>query len=203
MIPPGRNRTTSAPGLVDLPTPRRPSKEVALERKKKDDAAATKAEAKRLAAARVAELESSQAIAALSKKARTNQLGPKQARKRPVMSTSLRDVSFCDHRSDDRFAQSARLPQTQVVTPQPAPNTVLVKNTSNTSGKKRKADEQSGTTVAKKKKKGGPRYVSVAKFFDFNPLMVCIQGRCSLKAEGFPTPHQQPPHPRRTGRCHR
>ena len=92
MKPPGRNRTTSAPGVVDLPAPRRSSKEVALEKKKKDEAAAAKAEAKRLAVARVVELES-QATTGPNKGTRANKLGPKQPRIRPAMSASSK-VSF-------------------------------------------------------------------------------------------------------------
>jgi len=93
MKPPSRNRTTSAPGLVDLPTPRRSSKEVVLEKKKKNDAATAKAEAKRLAAAQVADLEN-QPIAGPNKGTRTNQLGPKRPKKRPAMSAGIEVSSF-------------------------------------------------------------------------------------------------------------
>ena len=95
MKPANRVRTTTTPGIVDLPRPRRSSKEVALEKKKKIDAVAAKAEAKRLAAAQVAEVES-RATTGQNKGAGTNRLGPKQQKKRPVTSVS-REVSFSDH----------------------------------------------------------------------------------------------------------
>ena len=84
--------TTATPGVVDLPTPRRSSKEVALEKKRKVDALAAKAEAKRLAVARVAEVKS-QVTKGQNKGTGTNRPGPKQTKKRPAMSAS-REVSF-------------------------------------------------------------------------------------------------------------
>jgi hypothetical protein len=88
-----RNRTTLTPGVVDLPKPRQTSTEVALEKKKKSDAATAKAEAMQLAAVRVAELERRTATT------HGERLTRKQPRKQPAMSAS-RDVSFSDRRSD-------------------------------------------------------------------------------------------------------
>jgi len=90
-----RKRTTLTPGVVDLPKPWRTNAEVALEKKKKNDAAAVKAESKRLAAVRVAELERQVAIAQREGSG-VNALIPKQLRKRPATIAS-RDVSFSDH----------------------------------------------------------------------------------------------------------
>lgn len=70
-----RKRTTLTPGVVDLPRARRSSAEVSLEKKKKSDAATKKAEAKRLAAARVAELEKQAVMMATTKKSHTRPLG--------------------------------------------------------------------------------------------------------------------------------
>ena len=78
-----RNRTTLTPGLVDAPKARRSSQEVALEKKTKKDAATAKAEAKRLAAVRVAELEK-EAIAR-NKGSGAGNPGSKRSHKRPVM----------------------------------------------------------------------------------------------------------------------
>jgi len=79
--------------MVDRPPPRRSSAEVALDKKKKSDAANMRVEAKRLAAVRVAEIESQTLAVAQKKGSKTNASGPKQSRKRPVTSTS-RSVSF-------------------------------------------------------------------------------------------------------------
>ena len=95
MKPPDRpNRTTLRPGVVDLPAsrPRRSPEEIALEKRKKHDAAAAKAETQRLAAARVAELEIQTPVVARSKGRNTSAL-TKQSRKRPTTDTT-RDVSF-------------------------------------------------------------------------------------------------------------
>ena len=62
MKPPAQNRTTSTPGVVDLPRPRRTTAEVTLEKKKKSDMAATKAETKRQVGVRLAELERQMAM---------------------------------------------------------------------------------------------------------------------------------------------
>lgn len=92
MRPPARNRTTSTPGAVDLPAPRRSSEEVALEKKRKSDAAEARAKAIRLAAARVAEIENKALAAAKDKRSGTSTPGPKKSRKRPGASTT--DVSL-------------------------------------------------------------------------------------------------------------
>lgn len=96
-----RKRTTLTPGVVDLPKPRRSTTEVALEKKKKDDVANVKAEAKRLAATQVAELEK-QAVAARNEGSSINALTRKQPRKRPGASAS-KDVS---HPIIDRISSS-------------------------------------------------------------------------------------------------
>lgn len=101
MKPPPRNRTTSTPGVIDLPASRRSSEEVALEKKRKSEVASARAKAMRLAAARVAEVES-QALAAAHNKRNSSKPPPKQSRKRPVASAT--EVSLSDDRSDKRLA---------------------------------------------------------------------------------------------------
>ena len=99
MKPPDRNRTTSTPGMVDRVQPRRSSAEVTLEKKKRSDAANARAQAKRLAAVRVTEIESMQ-----KKGNTTSTPNPKQPRKRPLTGAS-RDVSVLDRQSSKPLAQ--------------------------------------------------------------------------------------------------
>ena len=96
MIPPDRNRTTSTPGVVDLPAPRRTTAEVTLERKKKAAAANARVEAKRLAEAQVAEVES-RAVVAQKKGSGVNGLGPKRSHKRPASNASLLITNLIAH----------------------------------------------------------------------------------------------------------
>jgi hypothetical protein len=92
MRPPPRTRTTLTPGVVDLPAPRRSSEEVALEKKRKSEAANARAKAARLAAARVAEVESQALAAARDKRSGAGVLHPKKSHRRPE--ASVMDVSF-------------------------------------------------------------------------------------------------------------
>lgn len=92
MKPPPRNRTTSTPGTVDLPAPCRSSKEVALEKKRKNEAANARVKAARLAAAWVAEVESQALAAARDKSSSTGVSRPKQTCKR--LGASVIDVSL-------------------------------------------------------------------------------------------------------------
>ena len=55
--PPRETRTTNAPGLVDLPKPRKSTADVTAEKKKKEEAAVAKAKVKDAKVARVARVE--------------------------------------------------------------------------------------------------------------------------------------------------
>lgn len=175
---PSRKRTTLTPGVVDLPRARRTSAEVALEKQKKDSAATKKAEAKRQAEIRVAELEKQVAVA--QNEARN---ASKRPRKQPAMIVE-RDVS-----SYPIIDQISRSPGHALQAP------AASSSSGPTAGKKRKADEQPTAMVIKKK--GRPRYVPEHRCVDFMSLtQVREQIVCSRKAQRLQQPScPRPPHP--------
>jgi len=167
-----RKRTTLTPGMVDLPKRRKTSAEVALEKKKKNDAATAKARAKRLAAVQVAELES-QMVTAQDKGSSVNALVPKQSRKRPATGAS-RDVSFSDHRSDKLLTQVARPRPQQLNWREPRLTDV-----------ERRGRLTNYQQPRQQKRKGGQGTYLNSVTFNFTLLTMCAQILRPHEAEGL------------------